>query len=416
MNSQIIEVQNLSKVYNIAHRQPYETFRDAMTELAKKPFHLLKGKKKNRKENFFALKDINFTINKGERVGIIGRNGAGKSTLLKILSRITWPTTGKAILRGRAASLLEVGTGFHPELTGRENIFLNGSILGMKRREIIKKFKQIVEFSEIEKFLDTPVKRYSSGMFVRLAFAVAAYLDSEILLVDEVLAVGDIQFQKKCLGKMGDISSKEGRTIISVSHNMNAITQLCDRVLLISKGEIIKDGKTDDVIREYYKTIQDDNKNLDKRTDRSGDNRAKAVKVYLKDSAGNEIDHVKAGEPVEIVVSLALKQGAIDKDIGIFIGITDKEENRICVFKSPIFKVLGKENYVEFSCRIGDGLPFISEIYNIDLYIEVDSIKADKIAAALQFQVASSNFLHGQLLYPPNSKYPVLIKNAWSKY
>ena len=198
----------------------------------------------------WALRNISFTVQQGEILGIIGRNGAGKSTLLKILSRITEPTEGKAIIRGRTSSLLEVGTGFHPELTGRENVYLNGAILGMRRSEIARKFDEIVAFSEIEKFIDTPVKRYSSGMYVRLAFAVAAHLEPEILLVDEVLAVGDAEFQKKCLGKMGDVA-KEGRTVLFVSHNMQAVSQLCNRAILLQKGSIWLEGVPTNIINEY---------------------------------------------------------------------------------------------------------------------------------------------------------------------
>ena len=202
-------------------------------------------------EDFWALKDVSFEIKAGDVVGIIGRNGAGKSTLLKILSRITEPTEGRITLNGRVASLLEVGTGFHPELTGRENIYLNGTILGMMRREITKKFDEIVAFAEVEKFLDTPVKRYSSGMYVRLAFAVAAHLEPEILIVDEVLAVGDAQFQKKCLGKMQDVSRQEGRTVLFVSHNMSAITSLCNRVILLNKGTVQFNGSPQEGIDLY---------------------------------------------------------------------------------------------------------------------------------------------------------------------
>ena len=247
----IIEIENLSKEYTLFHKLPYYTLRDMFTSVARKPLDILRGKiKSHEQEKFSALKDINFSIQQGERVGIIGRNGAGKSTLLKILSQITPPTTGEIILRGRVASLLEVGTGFHPELTGRENIYLNGAILGMKQKEIAKKFDEIVDFSEIEKFLDTPVKRYSSGMYVRLAFAVAAYLEPEILIVDEVLAVGDAQFQKKCLGKMEDVAN-QGRTILFVSHNMAAVSQLCTRVILLEDGIIRQSGRPEQVISSY---------------------------------------------------------------------------------------------------------------------------------------------------------------------
>jgi len=250
MPQPIIEVNNVSKSYTISHRVPYDTFRDTLTELAKKPFRMLTERKKE-KEEFWALKKIYLSINEGEKIGIIGRNGAGKSTLLKILSQITPPTTGEIRLRGRVASLLEVGTGFHPELTGRENIFLNGAILGMRRKEIAKKFDEIVAFAEIEKFLDTPVKRYSSGMYLRLAFAVAAHLESEILIIDEVLAVGDAQFQKKCLGKMEEVGN-EGRTVIFVSHNMGAIESLCTSCLILDHGNMLqKSSGVRQVIQQY---------------------------------------------------------------------------------------------------------------------------------------------------------------------
>lgn len=218
MSQPMIKVEHLSKQYKIGVDRTYNTLQDSIISTVKSPLSLFK--KGNNNDTFWALKDVSFEVEEGEVVGIIGRNGAGKSTLLKILSRITEPTEGRITMRGRVGSLLEVGTGFHPELTGRENIYLNGSILGMKKREMDDKFDEIVKFAEIEKFLDTPVKRYSSGMYVWLAFAVAAHLEPEILLVDEVLAVGDAAFQKKCLGKMEDVSSKEGRTVLFVSHNM----------------------------------------------------------------------------------------------------------------------------------------------------------------------------------------------------
>ena len=202
-------------------------------------------------EEFWALKDVSFEVQEGEVLGIIGRNGAGKSTLLKILSRITEPTSGRVTLRGRVASLLEVGTGFHPELTGRENIFLNGAVLGMSRAEIRKKFDEIVAFAEIDKFIDTPVKRYSSGMYVRLAFAVAAHLEPEILIVDEVLAVGDAEFQKKCLGKMNEVSRRDGRTVLFVSHNMEPLLKLCDRGILLNSGQLTEIGPVSEVISAY---------------------------------------------------------------------------------------------------------------------------------------------------------------------
>ncbi len=255
----IIKAEQISKQYRIGAREAgYSTVREALISAARAPLKLLRQNGHSRQQTIWALRDVSFEINPGEVVGIIGRNGAGKSTLLKILSRVTEPTTGRAELYGRVGSLLEVGTGFHPELTGRENIFLNGSILGMARKEIERKFDEIVAFAEIEKFLDTPVKRYSSGMYMRLAFSIAAHLEPEILLVDEVLAVGDVAFQKKCLGKMGAVS-KEGRTVLFVSHNMAAIARICTRGILIRDGEIETDGLVDSVIRSYLDTYASHN-------------------------------------------------------------------------------------------------------------------------------------------------------------
>ncbi len=247
----VIQVKGLGKKYIIGGPQEkYHTLRDAIVNSVKAPFRKFTRQGMQSMNEFWALKDVSFDVHEGEVIGIIGRNGAGKSTLLKILSQITTPTVGEVDIYGRVGSLLEVGTGFHPEMTGRENVFLNGSILGMKKVEIEQKFDEIVRFAEIDKFIDTPVKRYSSGMYVRLAFAVAAHLEPEILVVDEVLAVGDIGFQKKCLGKMGDIA-KEGRTVLFVSHNMGAVHNLCSRCILLNQGKLISEGDTNHVINEY---------------------------------------------------------------------------------------------------------------------------------------------------------------------
>jgi lipopolysaccharide transport system ATP-binding protein len=266
MSSFAIKVEGLGKKYLLHHQaagRRYVALRDVLAEKAKSLFANRKSEIGNRKsiEEFWALRDVSFEIQQGEVVGIIGRNGAGKSTLLKLLSRITEPTTGRIRLRGRVASLLEVGTGFHPELTGRENIFLNGAILGMSRVEIKKKFDEIVDFAEVEKFLDTPVKRYSSGMYMRLAFAVAAHLEPEILVVDEVLAVGDASFQKKCLGKMQDVS-KGGRTVLFVSHNMGAVTSLCQTGIWLQSGQIVKSGPARQIVDEYLTVNADTHKTV----------------------------------------------------------------------------------------------------------------------------------------------------------
>ena len=249
----IVRVENLSKQYKLGARvAAYATLRESLTNAVRRPLNGLR-RLGSANETIWALKDVSFEITPGEVVGIIGRNGAGKSTLLKILSRITEPSAGKVELYGRVGSLLEVGTGFHSELSGRENIFLNGSLLGMTRSEIRAKFDAIVEFAEVDKFIDTPVKRYSSGMYVRLAFAVAAHLDPEILILDEVLSVGDASFQKKCLGKMSEVS-RDGRTVIFVSHNMSTIVRICSRCILIDGGKIEADGPVDSVIRHYLET------------------------------------------------------------------------------------------------------------------------------------------------------------------
>lgn len=257
--STVIHAEGLGKKYVLSHRrQSYVALRDVIADSAKATARRVLGQGGNRRihneltrEVFWAMKDVSFALESGERLGIIGRNGAGKSTLLKVLSRITAPTEGRVRIWGRVASLLEVGTGFHPELSGRENIFLNGAILGMSRSEISRKFDAIVEFAEVERFLDTPVKHYSSGMYVRLAFSVAAHLEPEILIVDEVLAVGDAQFQRKCLGRMEEIGDS-GRTILFVSHSMPTITSLCRRAILLDGGRVIEDGPVSNVVTRYY--------------------------------------------------------------------------------------------------------------------------------------------------------------------
>lgn len=263
MSKPAIEIRNLSKAYMIGHERDQQvgtmTFRDSLMGLARKPAEIFTGHQL-KKEKFWALRDINLDIEQGDVVGIIGRNGSGKSTLLKVLSRIVEPTQGEIIMRGKVASLLEVGTGFHPELTGRENVYFNGAILGMTRREIQAKFDEIVAFSEVEKFLDTPVKFYSSGMYVRLAFAVAAHLDPDILIVDEVLAVGDAAFQKKCLGKMRDVAG-QGRTVLFVSHSMDSVRKLCTKGVFIKDGKIESTGNINTVIQDYM-SFNSDNRSI----------------------------------------------------------------------------------------------------------------------------------------------------------
>ena len=301
MGKNVIEVRGIGKRYRLGaagdRQYSYKSLRDILAEVPRKLFRRHEAKAP---PTFWALKDISFDVAEGEVVGLIGRNGAGKSTFLKVLSRVTDPTEGRILLHGRIGSLLEVGTGFHPELTGRENIFLNGAILGMRRAEIVRHFDAIVAFAEVEKFIDTPVKHYSSGMYLRLAFAVAAHLDPEILLVDEVLAVGDAAFQKKCLGKMADVS-QQGRTVVFVSHNMTALRSLCTRAVWLNEGKVMEDGPAGAVVDHYLQ--KNATSNLESRWDdpatAPGDHRARLhlARVNLK---GADTDQITVETPLEI--------------------------------------------------------------------------------------------------------------------
>lgn len=331
----IIRVRDLSKQYAIGARaEPYSTLRESLVRAVRKPMNLLRKDSSDEKSTFWALKDINFDVMPGEVVGIIGRNGAGKSTLLKILSRITEPTNGKIELYGRVGSLLEVGTGFHAELTGRENIYLNGAILGMRREEIAKKFDEIVDFAEVEGFLDTPVKRYSSGMYMRLAFAVAAHLEPEILVVDEVLAVGDAQFQKKCLGKMKDVA-EHGRTVIFVSHNMGAIRELCSSGILLAGGHLISSGAIDVCVAEY---LQDMNSASAAYTKSDAGERSEGVEpvefncISLHNEEGREAYNFEVDESITVCFDVEIRE--LPRDCSIFFMILNRDRVPVCVFES----------------------------------------------------------------------------------
>jgi lipopolysaccharide transport system ATP-binding protein len=337
----IIEIHKLGKKYSVKQVQPYLALRDVVSEKIKNVF----TKKEKHSNEFWALQDINLTIEKGERIGIIGRNGAGKSTLLKILSKITPPTTGEIKLNGRVASLLEVGTGFHPELTGKENIYLNGSILGLTKKEINQKLDEIIDFSGVEKFIDTPLKHYSSGMQLRLAFSVAAHLEPEILLIDEVLAVGDIDFQRKCIGKMEEISKSDGRTIVFVSHNMGAISSFCSSCALMEKGKIVEFGTTDFVTSKYINTFSHNE-----------------VSFFKKDKL--------KGLPVEICeVSLGVTKKSraafqFDESVQIFIQVINNHWKSKAKIGIAINDIFGKRVAID-SCNI-DCLSF-SGLSNIKI-------------------------------------------------
>jgi lipopolysaccharide transport system ATP-binding protein len=410
-----IHVKGLGKKYAIGGPQEkYLTLREALANSVKKPFRMMKRQGASQSTNeFWALKDVSFDVHEGEVVGIIGRNGAGKSTLLKILSQITTPTEGIVDIYGRVGSLLEVGTGFHPELTGRENIFLSGSILGMRKREIEEKFDEIVKFAEIEKFLDTPVKRYSSGMYVRLAFAVAAHMDTEILLVDEVLAVGDAAFQKKCIGKMGDVA-KGGRTVLFVSHNMGVISSLCSRTILLSNGIKIGDGDSDDVIEKY---IFSSSENLNSR-------------LILDPHQNRSLKYEKILKEVEIfsdgILSSTLKMGGNLKIITKFsrnipidnmrfgISIENIHGQRIVNF-SPSHQIPdlfnNSLNEGKIVCDIPN-LPLIEGAYHITLIIGSGADDLDRIDQAIQFNVESADvFNTGQI--PQKSHGIFYLKSNW---
>ena len=313
-NEIAVAVRGLSKSYTIAHNATkHTTLGEALAHRVKNPLQRVET------ETFWALQDLDFDIKKGDVVGIIGRNGAGKSTLLKILSQITEPTRGEVRLYGRVGSLLEVGTGFHPELTGRENIYLNGAILGMRRSEIERQFDAIVDFAEVEQFLDTPVKRYSSGMYVRLAFAVAAHLNPEILIVDEVLAVGDAQFQKKCLGKMQDVSQQEGKTVLFVSHNMGAVSELCQKCILLSKGQLELMGRSDHVLSSYISGSSLRSLDVHFGADDKPDIPVVLTRCWISDSAGEPVSSIDVNKSFYLGLELVARQQVTNVDVSIRI-------------------------------------------------------------------------------------------------
>ncbi|MGZ8214270.1 MAG: ABC transporter ATP-binding protein [Methylosarcina sp.] len=406
-----IKVENLGKKYLIGHENAtaYRTLRDSLSNsvrsFARRFRHPVQANPGTTDlEEFWALQEINFEIKPGERIGIIGRNGAGKSTLLKILSRITAPTTGKAVIHGRVASLLEVGTGFHPELTGRENIFLNGAILGMRKAEIKSKFDEIVAFAEVEKFLDTPVKRYSSGMYVRLAFAVAAHLEPEILIVDEVLAVGDAQFQKKCLGKMEAVS-KEGKTLLFVSHNMAAVTKLCGRGIYLSEGRLHTAGDTADVVRIY---LQDSARKADvklsERKDRQGSGIARFSSMDVLDSAHCKTQSVICGQDMTVRIKLSSQtKGLILKNPTIAIGIDDSRGLRVWHLSNESIGQHFSGIDVDNSCLDFQipRLPLVAGAYTMVLFLSSNGDIVDWIQDAGGFNVELGDYYGTGRLPPP---------------
>jgi lipopolysaccharide transport system ATP-binding protein len=421
MSDTIIQVENLGKKYIIGHQQQskrerYLALRDVISDSAKSIWQKIqnpKSKVQDRYEEFWALKDVSFEIKQGECVGIIGRNGAGKSTLLKILSRITEPTTGRISIKGRVASLLEVGTGFHPELTGRENIYLNGAILGMSKAEIKRKFDEIVAFAEVEKFLDTPVKRYSSGMYVRLAFAVAAHLEPEILVVDEVLAVGDAAFQQKCLGKMGDVATKEGRTVLFVSHNMAAVEKLCQFGIVLHRGNLQLSGKQTEAISYYLTSFSDSQISLKERKDRQGFGDVRVVAIEIKDEQGNVLDTVQSGQTIDIYLYFEAKPQATLLRVIASLAVTTQMEVPVFLQHNRLtqdeFGLLPKTG--AFICRIHK-LPLPSSNYQLSYSLIKDGMYLDRLNHVIQLAVIDGDF-YGSGEVPPVGHGVCLVDAKW---
>ena len=386
-----IRCEKLAKQYRIGSPDRYKTLRDAISTTALAPFKRLKHNSQNGNGHFWALKDVSFEIQRGEVVGIIGLNGAGKSTLLKILARITEPTRGVAEIYGRVGSLLEVGTGFHPELTGRENIYLNGAILGMRKTEIDRKFDEIVSFAEVEEFLDTPVKRYSTGMYVRLAFGVAAHLETEVLLVDEVLAVGDAQFQKKCFAKMSEIGS-EGRTILFVSHNMSAVRSICKHALIVEKGAVVAQGEINETIDRYLSRI-----NASQSADEAVETNTFSVTSVEVSSALGPV--IKTFDPVEVRVRFVPKTEI--QDPGLYVSFLTIDSRRLTGLDLKDFTTaapLRAGQTAELGFTI-ESLPLMPGAYLLEIHLKDMSRRLVEIVPRMfEFEVAETEVYGGRKL------------------
>ncbi|MCE9556474.1 MAG: ABC transporter ATP-binding protein [Planctomycetes bacterium] len=391
-----IKIENLAKRFRINHaeanrRGGYRTLRDSLAQAVSTTWQNIRGGAAlGDVEDFWALRDVSFEVQPGDVVGVIGRNGAGKSTLLKILTRVTEPTLGSAMIRGRVGSLLEVGTGFHPELTGRENVFLNGSILGMARSEINRNYDQIVEFSGVEKFIDTPIKRYSSGMKVRLAFAIAAHLDLEVMLVDEVLAVGDVDFQRKCLQRLRDVT-RSGRTVLFVSHNMPAIESLCDRAVLLANGKVDAIGDVDEILNRYHQQnrVQDGpDRCIRTLTNRPGSGNI-LKQVVLLDPSGAATDHLLLGR--EFRLRMVLEPNRVIHNPVIFIGIDDPLGQRVLSINTPLTDswVQTLVDRTEVECRIPD-FPVAPGEYWLKIALGTNHETIDAVDQALLFRVENA--------------------------
>jgi lipopolysaccharide transport system ATP-binding protein len=420
-----IKAAGLGKRYTIAAPQAesYTALRDVVSEKAAGAVRSLadifgrsRARARSTRDVFWALRDVTFEIEQGERIGVIGRNGAGKSTLLKILSRVTDPSAGEARIRGRVASLLEVGTGFHPELTGRENVFLNGAILGMTHREITTKFDNIVSFAEVERFLDLPVKRYSSGMAVRLAFAVAAHLDPEILVVDEVLAVGDTAFQRKCIDKMQEVASKQGRTVLFVSHSMGTIVELCDKTILLDHGRVADMGPSQLVTDEYVRSLEaQPDVSIADRRDRTGNQALMFSGFELQDGSGKRLSYATSGQDVALAFKYCGNAPPL-KRVAVAVGVHG-------VFDEPLFYLYTALQQQDFEqlpregtilCKI-PRLPLQPGSYTFNIYCTVDGEISDWVKNAGSFDVETGTFFASGAL-PPADQGSFLVEHAWAAH
>ena len=422
MTDLALHVENLGKRYRIGRaQQRYDSLRDAIADLGSRIADSLRPNRQSRIENresdvIWALREVSFDVHRGEVVGIIGRNGAGKSTLLKILSRITEPTEGHAEIHGRVGSLLEVGTGFHPELTGRENIYLSGAILGMKKAEIDRKFDEIVSFAEIGKFLDTPVKHYSSGMQVRLGFAVAAHLEPEVLLVDEVLAVGDAEFQKKCLGKMEGVA-KEGRTVLFVSHNMAAVEHLCNRSMVLDGGRVSLQGISKDVIQYYLDTILPssiEKTPLAETKNRSGNGAIRLMSFHVEDVHGRKLKAVRSGEDVVLVFGYKSCTSEQLRDVDVGFSVHSKDGTLSVLYSSYVaqtFRSVPPKG--QFRCTVAN-LPLAVGRYWVGARVTVSGQEADWPRSNVGYiDVEWGDFYGtGQSGFGPSA--PLLLMGMWT--
>ncbi|HLM01756.1 MAG TPA: ABC transporter ATP-binding protein [Pyrinomonadaceae bacterium] len=410
----IAKVENLSKQYQLGNRAaPETTLRDALAGILRAPLDVFSRRNRDERRKFWALRDVSFEVEPGEVVGIIGRNGAGKSTLLKILSRVTKPTGGQIELYGRTNSLLEVGTGFHPELTGRENIFVNGAILGMKRREIERKFDEIVAFAGIDEFLDTAVKHYSSGMYARLAFSVAAHLDSEILIIDEVLSVGDAEFQKKCLGKVGEAACA-GRTIFFVSHNMAAVENLCRRGIVLEKGKVTFIGKQTGAISHYLAKADKNLKmDLSGHADRIGSGEVRVTAIEIRDTRGVHLAAAASGQDIDVCFHFETAPGYKKKNVTMSFMVRTYWDVPVFLQHNRLtrdqWKVLPPKGV--FVCRIRR-LPLPPSNYRLGFSVMYDEEYLDRIDDASELIVTSGDF-YGSGEVPPISHGCCLVDAQW---